>query len=279
MRRSIYFQQMDELFLQSLIDYMRNFRQCRLQTIKEKFKLDNVYKLMILLEKQNLIQILNFLPTKCKVSIDSSADTNSQHINDLIKVIKLNSRRIISLRKDVKNVKHYEINLEELSQLTNKSIVDLTILIENLNNIFISPEFHDHILGNTYLKASQEITKIKQNQIQDLDVFYCIGQSLKSTSIHKCDKFYSNQKRFFSLVDRYFNSDQRISLGELFNYNHQKYLPQREIEGLKERGQIMSDLRKLNCQNKREQLMELSKLYPMIQIEQLSQLELPIVDG
>jgi hypothetical protein len=71
------------------------------------------------------------------------ADTNSESINTLLRYIKLNSRRILSLRKDVSTIKHFEIDLVDLGKYMSKPVLDLCIWIESLSNIFLEPDFFD----------------------------------------------------------------------------------------------------------------------------------------
>ena len=89
--------------------------------------IDNPMKLINMLEKHQLISIDTVIPMKCSLSIDTMADTNSEQINLLVKYIKLHSRRIISLRKDISSIKHFEVELEDVAKYMNKSIIELCI--------------------------------------------------------------------------------------------------------------------------------------------------------
>lgn len=72
------------------------------------------------------------------------ADTNSERINEILKVVKLNSRRIISLRKESATIKHFQINLKAAAKKLQLDLVDLCIQIEKLDFIFLNPEFSDY---------------------------------------------------------------------------------------------------------------------------------------
>lgn len=131
--------------------------------------IDNPMKLMNILEKHSLLSIENILPTKCSVSIDTMADTNSESINILLKYIKLNSRRILSLRKDVSTIKHFEIDLIDLGKYMKKPILDLCIWIESLGHIFLEPDFFDFMYTYSFSsEINEQIMNICANDITNI---------------------------------------------------------------------------------------------------------------
>lgn len=68
---------------------------------------------------------------------------------------------------------------------------------------------------------------------------------LKTQSLFKCKNYYSNQEKFAEIVDKYFTAEVKLSVGDLFQHNHEKYLPIRTIEGLREKTKITMDIRKI----------------------------------
>ena len=46
-------------------------------------------------------------------------------------------------------------------------------------------------------------------------------------------------------MDKYFTAEVKLSVGDLFQHNHEKYLPIRTIEGLREKTKITMDIRKI----------------------------------
>ncbi|CAD8148562.1 unnamed protein product [Paramecium octaurelia] len=262
-RKSLFFQQTSLELLEAIYNQLcTNQNKVNLNQIKQSFMIDNPMKLMNMLEKHQLIQIDTVIPLKCSVSIDTMADTNSEYINQLIKYIKLHSRRIISLRKDVSTIKHFEIDLEDVSKFMNKPIIELCIQIESKSKVFLEPEFYDFLINyqitdhqlhfsnnnkmkNQLFQCAQDITKIKQQQIQELDIWFCLGQMLKISSLSKCVNYYSNQQKFAEIVDKYFTAENKLTVGELFQHNHIKYMPIKTIEGLREKTKIITDIRKI----------------------------------
>lgn len=182
------------------------------------------------------------------MSIDNLADTNSESVNELLRVLKLFSRRIISLRQELSSIKHFQINLNTVSTHLNRDQVDLCIQIENLRYIFKDPQFSSFKMLYSVPKPAEkerleqclmELRKMRSNQIEDLDIFFCLGQKLKSKSLMRCENYDKNQQFLAKLVDQCFTAETRQSIGQLFNHNHQKYLPFKQIEGTREKNQIV----------------------------------------
>ena len=71
-----------------------------------------------------------------------------------------------------------------------------------------------HTLNNLNLEAIyQDIRERVLQEITDLDIFFCLGQSLKSANVNACQNFALNQSKFKEFIERYLNSQEMPSIG------------------------------------------------------------------